>query len=700
MSRPSRQRCQDAVHPRQQENRQGSREEQGTQRQVCVHLVQYVLGTNNTVLFCRTPSAVGGHPTETPSTPSTGVGKTPLRRAGRVPAVGDDPDSDGDDSSDFEGTTSPHPTNNNPTTTTTTITNNTRGSPSPSETPSPSRSPQRQTPAQPPPSDALETNDRMSKEKQKFFRLSAFNADKKREKRLLQPKNQQELDKTEQQPKKDAGSRLKENAKRPVQPVKKVQVCRQKNGVKKEISAPSPAKSCPKQFSNKIVPAPQHDKKVVGAKKKPENKIEEPKLSESSSECSSSSDDDDDSSDDSDSGSTSSSNSDSRMSIDKIPGNIFSSSNNKVETFGSISGITVDKDVPWGFAAAAAEAQKKDGLYAFGNTSRHDDNFDNSRLQADEKNGSKSLDKSQATRVGIGQLKSLFDGLSHLFAPPTSNRASRGSAPNYNPNRRKPKENEVQRKEPKIERLRDRDTLSKPKDVQKPKRREQELKSEPPAKVVKIEDEEKMDCSRPDPPVHTVLLPRSPLPSAPPSTVPSSSDCSSCVVSPSGMVKRAVNSKQLQPADSNSRKLAKGEALAAAAAAAPSRAADACDVKKRPPPTTATTVAAPFANSQTGKIGSPYHQVSLPQSPPQMSISLIIFNYIRYTFYFLSYQLFLIIVYYYYFWRRGGFGDWVRFDTRWRLVHGFVTSKYLSHNMNRSIRVRTGILSKNILTLH
>ncbi|XP_019865415.1 histone acetyltransferase KAT6A isoform X2 [Aethina tumida] len=50
----------------------------------------------------KTPSAVGGHPTETPSTPSTGVGKTPLRRAGRVPAVGDDPDSDGDDSSDFE----------------------------------------------------------------------------------------------------------------------------------------------------------------------------------------------------------------------------------------------------------------------------------------------------------------------------------------------------------------------------------------------------------------------------------------------------------------------------------------------------------------------------------------------------------------------------------------------------------------------
>lgn len=87
----------------------------------------------------------------------------------------------------------------------------------------------------------------------------------------------------------------------------------------------------------------------------------------------------------------------------------------------------MDKDQPWGFAAAAAEGAKK---------SKNGLEDDSDRNNSDKGRG------------GFGQLKGLFDGLSHLFITPALSRASR-STPNYNPNRRKPKDEQEESKETK-----------------------------------------------------------------------------------------------------------------------------------------------------------------------------------------------------------------------------------------------------------
>lgn len=78
-------------------------------------------------------------------------------------------------------------------------------------------------------------------------------------------------------------------------------------------------------------------------------------------------------------------------------------------TFGSVSGLNLDMDV-WGFAAAAAQVQK-----------------------------SQKKDPDTAVKIhkpGFGQLKGLFDGLSHLYAASNESRC-RTVTPNYNLNRRK-----------------------------------------------------------------------------------------------------------------------------------------------------------------------------------------------------------------------------------------------------------------------
>ncbi|XP_063903929.1 histone acetyltransferase KAT6A isoform X2 [Zophobas morio] len=125
----------------------------------------------------------------------------------------------------------------------------------------------------------------------------------------------------------------------------------------------------------------------------------------------------------------------------KIP-SIFTSNTKKMETFGSISGITMDKDKPWGFAVAAAEAKRRELAsgepLTFESFKNQTFSFDGGSSKSffpslvEEKSSSNSSDK---TKPGCGQLRGLFDGLSHLFAAATENRSSR-AAPNYNPNRR------------------------------------------------------------------------------------------------------------------------------------------------------------------------------------------------------------------------------------------------------------------------
>ncbi|RZC35805.1 histone acetyltransferase KAT6B [Asbolus verrucosus] len=305
------------------------------------------------------------------TTPSSKVGN----RKSRIPPTPQPIDSDDNSDSDNEGT------------------------------PSPATSHHLQSPtshAYPPNTntDRLETSDRMSKEKQKFFRLSAFNADKKRDKKQQpQQKKQEEtkkLNRTTQS--KKTGAKTVE-LKKKQQPVKKLK-----------------------------------------------------SLSSSSSEYSSSSEEETNTTDSDTDSSVEPSNARSNI---KIPSIFTSGNSKKTETFGSISGITIDKDKPWGFAVAAAEAKKKEmssseplTFASFKNQTAFslDKNLQGNKSffssLVDEKSSSNSSSSVDKSKPGFGQLRGLFDGLSHLFAAATENRSSR-STPNYNPNRRSKKDEEL-----------------------------------------------------------------------------------------------------------------------------------------------------------------------------------------------------------------------------------------------------------------
>lgn len=88
-----------------------------------------------------------------------------------------------------------------------------------------------------------------------------------------------------------------------------------------------------------------------------------------------------------------------------------------------------DEDKPWGFAAAAAhKTLELCGLDKGGVV-----------LSTDKKGStsvSSTFDKNMH-RPGFGQLRGLFDGLSHLFATPAAGRSRGTKTPNYNPGRRK-----------------------------------------------------------------------------------------------------------------------------------------------------------------------------------------------------------------------------------------------------------------------
>lgn len=570
---------------------------------------KHIIYNNNLLIAFIFRLKEASTPSETPATPAaatTIITTTPLpatpvaipiktvNRKSRVPVLSET------DNSDLEGT--PNPTKKTP-----------HQLPNHSTTNTPTSQNTEQ----------LDTNDRMSKEKQKFFRTSAFNAEKKKgkdkkeqcsQKNNAKDKVSKENDenrtnsKTERPPNKkvETDRRTRSND---TPAAKKVTTPRSKNvnvGNESEIKdniRQQKTRSQQKNSStknvvaakNKPVPVPEPPQEIIADEEEveEEEQHEESSSDETSSSSSCSSESDTDSSVD---------NSDSKVSMRniKIP-EIFNVTNEKKEpTFGSISGISVDKDAPWGFAAAAAEGKsgtsnktkssenlfisvlKEEGLLK--------DNADTNSSQDEDKS---DPDKSQKSTPGYGQLKGLFDGLSHLFIAPTESRASR-SQPNYNPNRRKPKDgNDEENKEIKEE-IKEPKVKLEPIIVVEREKEKPEIKSQPKSSIPSTPSIPKMKSTTPQ-------FPNSPKPVVPKDEVVS--------MTPSGLVKTAVNSKQHER-----RKLIKSEANDAQQKCN-NDANDARITKKRNHVTTGQIAATnqplsatlPFTtNNQTGKIGYPH----------------------------------------------------------------------------------------------
>ncbi|KRT82696.1 PHD finger motif containing protein [Oryctes borbonicus] len=222
-----------------------------------------------------------------------------------------------------------------------------------------------------PNADRLETSDRMSKEKQKFFRLSAFNAEKKRTRAAAL----------------DAENR--------------------------------------RNHLNTLLGKKDDNHKVVNNAEEVERKaVKEQSASENSDSCSTDCSSSESDSSESDSDSSADRSETSRMSGSlKIPALWHAPITEKIKTFGSVGGITSEKESVWGFAAAAAEANRNHDLSS---------SFPNNKTNEEEEKL-----KSSANRPGLSQLKGLFDGLSHFYAPKIMR--SRNT-PDYSLSRRKKKD--------------------------------------------------------------------------------------------------------------------------------------------------------------------------------------------------------------------------------------------------------------------
>lgn len=393
------------------------------------------------------------------------------------------------------------------------------------------------------PSELLEKSDRISKEKQKFFRLSAIFADKKRaadkkkaeaaknaaleEKKLLnKPTNKpvnSDVNKNRIETV-DAGKRVSTTRSRtePLEVSESSKVVKKreceskcntrtnkiksnnkldvKNKEKKTKPVPSPVKVSTPVTKNKII-SKALASKVKRVEKKPvvvkheesssassseEEPPKEPHPADSESsmdtseECSTSSSDESTSMD-SDSDTSAHRSENSRMSLTgpklKPSSSLFvSTKNTTMSTFGSISGINDSKDSKvWGFAAAAAEANKSNNFAnkeSFGsfssnfikNESKSSDSF--SMLADDKTSTSTSTSNSSYDKLkpGLGQLRGLFDGLSHLFTTNES-RSRTSTTPNYNPTRRKRTSEKPLEKEKEPTKK----TLTEPKEEKRPK---------------------------------------------------------------------------------------------------------------------------------------------------------------------------------------------------------------------------------------
>lgn len=363
------------------------------------------------------------------------------------------------------------------------------------------------------PTHHIETNDRISKEKQKFFRLSAFNADKKRTKVI-------KSDSTTSSP----------------VPVPKI------NNNKKIQKTPAKITKVEKVVDVKRKPVAKVTKAEESDESEKDSSSDDSDSSDDdSSDCSSSDCSDDDSSSDSDSDTSEKQSESSRNKV-------FGSKTSDMLTFGTISSLSNGKDTsPWGFAAAAAAA--KDNALKSEDV-KSDGNIFSSFTDKNDKN---QQDKSKS---GFGQLKGLFDGLSHFFAAPTQNRRP-NNTPNYSLSSRRKRINETEPetilKKEKIEEIK---KLPEPKIILESKKLPEvkkllkpELK--PEIKLVKIDakltktETLKIEIKEPTP--TPSKIPKCPTEKKVPTPgifAPSVAEEEPPYLSPSSLVKTAANSKQ------------------------------------------------------------------------------------------------------------------------------------------------------------
>lgn len=493
---------------------------------------------------------------EAPSTPTSAVTTTPSlkssNRKSRLPTSG----LSDSDSSENEGTPFPTPSHHIP---------------HPHHTHHYSH---------PETTDRLETSDRMSKEKQKFFRSSAFNADKKRDKK--KPSSESTGDKivSEKEQSRDKSLGKKSEQTR----VSHGRTCKTK--VKDEAEDKSNAR--PNRQQKEIVKKGlkadaiiKEQEKDVASKKE----LKKPVVSSSSSsECSSSSDDSDSSDSDSDSSTQPSESSQASRQCGNVTiPRLFATTNKKIDTFGSVSGLNLSKDGMWGFAAAAAEARKKESNtepLSFAAVAESKPAFNNDSEKSSKSYSTYSDDKTSSSsssvdrmRPGFGQLKGLFDGLSHLFTAPSESRSRTGNTPNYNPNRRK--------------RTTENDKIP-----------VESNKSEGGAKIDHDVTVKKPKCNEP---------PHQKIPTPATSFLPSEDDCTQ--MTPSDLVKKAVNSKRHEL---ERRKFFKTEAGLGTVGLSQNSMLEDARMKKRNLIAEATQAnhplsVLPITNNQTGKIGLRTH---------------------------------------------------------------------------------------------
>lgn len=266
-----------------------------------------------------------------------------------------------------------------------------------------------------------EKNDRISKEKQKFFRLSAFNAEHSKLKRV------------------GGGDKSR--------PSRNVSV-RSTRGAASQKKPGTPRVSSSSSAGD-------------GSSSSAGNSSESSEGSDSSDEDDEDDDDNDDEDDDEEGNSSSESSGDSCSSSDEAQHDRIESPKTKVPFACDLS-----EDKPWGFAAAAAKLNVESPFFSnitntFGaplpkldvvNTPTFGLHIQPAIANTpDSKKKQLKLERNTAVqspraaflstdnkvKPGSGQLRGLFDGLSHFFSAPSRARSAGVPAPNYAPDRRK-----------------------------------------------------------------------------------------------------------------------------------------------------------------------------------------------------------------------------------------------------------------------
>lgn len=265
-----------------------------------------------------------------------------------------------------------------------------------------------------------EKNDRISKEKQKFFRLSAFNAEHSKLKRVGGG------DKS--RPSRNVSARSTRGTADP-----------KKLGMSRVSSSSSAGEG--------------------SSSSEADNSSESSEGSDSSDEDDEDDDDDDDEDDDEEGNSSSESSGDTCSSSDEAQHDRIESPKTKVPFACDLS-----EDKPWGFAAAAAKLNVESPFFSnitntfgaplpkldVGDTPTFGLHIQPAAVNASDSKkkqlkcntavqspGATFVGADNKVKPGSGQLRSLFDGLSHFFSAPSRARSAGVPAPNYAPDRRK-----------------------------------------------------------------------------------------------------------------------------------------------------------------------------------------------------------------------------------------------------------------------